>query len=165
VKGLENTTYLISYIISNTVALLMLLAAWKSPKLARVMFFLLFAWASGANWRAALHTPQFYIDYADLSFSDAYKQFILGWFSNHITEVVGFIATCQALIAVSMLLKGWIFKLGAIGAIIFLLAIVPFGVGSAFPCSLVMAVALYVILRKASNNYLWIVSKPKSLYR
>jgi hypothetical protein len=73
VKGLENTTYLISYIISNTVALLMLLAAWKSPKLARVMFFLLFAWASGANWRAALHTPQFYIDYADLSFSDAYN--------------------------------------------------------------------------------------------
>jgi hypothetical protein len=95
----------------------------------------------GANWRAALHTPQFYIDYADLTFSDIYKQFILDWFSNHITVVVGFIATCQALIAVAMLLKGWIFKLGAIGAIIFLLAIVPFGVGSAFP-SLVMALAL-----------------------
>jgi len=154
-KGFDNTTYLLMYIISNAVALLILWVAWKQPRLARFLFFLLFAWASRANWTTALHHPQFYIEYADLSFLNIYRQFIRGWFSNHITEAVGLIATCQALIAVSMILKGWILKLGTISAIIFLLAIAPLGVGSAFPFSLIASGALYIIHRSHANDYLW----------
>jgi hypothetical protein len=161
-RGLENNTYLISYIISNVVAVLTLLAAWKKPRIARLMFFLLFAWASWTNWTTALRNPQFYIEYADLSFLNIYKQFIHGWFSKHITETVGFIATCQALIAVSMLLKGWMIKMGAIGAIIFLFAIAPLGVGSAFPFSIITSVALYLIIRYPFNDYLWV--NPKKLF-
>jgi hypothetical protein len=160
-KGFDNTTYLLMYIISNAVALLILWAAWKQPRLARLLFFLLFAWASWTNWTTALHHPQSYIEYADLSFLNVYKQFILGWFSNHITEAVGFIATCQALIAVSLVLKGWILRLGIICAIIFLLAIAPLGVGSAFPFSLIALGALYVILRSEASDYLWLNPKLK----
>ncbi len=164
-KGLDNTTYLLMYSISNAVALLMLWAAWKHPRIARLMFFLLFAWASWTNWNMALYNPQFYIEYADLSFLNVYKQFIRGWFSNHITEAVGFIATCQALIAVSMLLKGWVIKAGVIGAIIFLLAIAPLGVGSAFPFSLIASAALYFIFRSHANDYLWINNKSKAVWQ
>ncbi len=154
-KGLENNTYLVLYIISNVVALVMLWAAWKKHRLLRFLFFLLFAWASWTNWNEAIKSPAFYLDYADLTFLDSYREFIHGWFGNHITEVVGFIATCQALIAISMLLKGWMLKTGALGAIIFLLAIVPLGVGSAFPCTLIMAIAMWPLFREKQIQYLW----------
>lgn len=163
-KGFENPIYLLLYIISNVVAILLLWLAWKQPRLARFSFFLLFAWASWTNWTTALHNPQSYIEYADLSFLNIYKKFIRGWFSNHIAEAVGLIASCQAFIAVSMILKGRILKLGIIGAIIFLLAIAPLGVGSAFPFSLIASGALYIILRSDSSDYLWLNPKLKYGY-
>ena len=61
--------------------------------------------------------------------------------------VVGFIATAQAFIAVSLLLKGRIYKAGIIGGVIFLIAIAPLGVGSAFPCTLLLALALGMIYK------------------
>lgn len=161
-KGLENQTYLLMYILSNVVALMILWAAWKQPRIARLMFFLLFSWASWTNWTTALRNPQFYLEYADLSFLDIYRQFIRGWFSKHVTEMVGFIATCQALIAASMLFKGWILKTGAIGAISFLLGIAPLGVGSAFPFSITVSCALYLILKTSPNEYLWINVKSRT---
>ena len=105
-NGLENKVYLIAYIISNAFALLVLFFSWKHIKLSRLAFVILFGWASWANWTTALNSPGDYLDYVSLSFFPLYKQFIEGWFSNHIVLVVGFIATAQAFIAVSLLLKG-----------------------------------------------------------
>lgn len=162
-KGLENNTYLVLYIISNVIALLMLLAAWTQRRILRVMFFIVFAWASWTNWNEAIIAPQFYLDYAGLTFSSWYRDFIQGWFSWHITLAVGFIATCQALIAVSMLLRGWIFKTAAIGAVIFLVAIAPLGVGSAFPCTIILAIAMWSLMRQKEIDYLWISGSKKNL--
>ncbi|MDQ3847270.1 MAG: hypothetical protein M3342_25125 [Bacteroidota bacterium] len=152
-KGFENQIYLIAYIISNAVALIMLLTAWKWPQIARLLFFILFAWACWANWTTTLNSPEDYIGYANLTFSGLYKSIIHGWFSQHIQLAVGFIATCQGLIAFSMLLKGWIYRLGLIGGITFLLAIMPFGVGSAFPCTLIMAIAMAMLWKQ--HTWLW----------
>lgn len=154
-KGLDNQTYVILLVISNAIAILQLIAAVKWPRLARFSFFFLFAWASFTNWKTATHTPQFYLEYADLAWSNWYKNFINGWFADHIKPAIGFVATCQALIALSMLLKGWIFKLGAIGAIIFLLSILPFGVGSGFPCTAIMTVAMFILIKKYNNTFAW----------
>lgn len=49
-NGLENPTFLAAWIISNTVALLILRAAVKRPKIARSMLFLLFAWGWWVKW-------------------------------------------------------------------------------------------------------------------
>ena len=154
-KGLENHTYLMLYIISNAIALTMLLVSWKYDRIARIMFFFVFAWASWTNWNEAVVAPQFYLDYAGLTFSGLYRNIILGWFSHHITLVVGIIATCQALIALSMLLKGMIFRIGAVGGLIFLLAIAPLGVGSAFPCTIILAIGLWLLLRRKDIDYVW----------
>lgn len=154
-KGFDNSTYLTLYIICNVVSLLMLLAAWKTPKLARLLFFLLFAWASYTNSSLAIRSPQLYLEYADLAFLSFYKQFILGWFSKHITTVVVCIATCQGLIAASMLLKGFLFKAAAVGAMLFLMAIAPFGVGSGFPCTVIMAISLFVLLKNYHHDFIW----------
>jgi hypothetical protein len=153
-KGLENQTYLVAYLISNGVALVLLYCASLWPRVTRGLFLGLFAWASWVNWTTALSTPQVYVDYASLAFLDLYKDFITGWFSDHVVEVVGTIATVQGLIALSMGLKGWAFKAGAAGAILFLVAIGPLGVGSAFPCTLIMALAMGILLARP-QGYLW----------
>ena len=160
-KGFENQVYLVLYIISNVAALLILWAAWKRPRLARLIFFFLFAAASWTNWNAALSNPQVYLDYADVSFLPVYRQFIQGWFSQHITVMVGLIATAQTLIAVSMLLRGLLLNIGVVGAIVFLIAIAPLGVGSAFPFSITASLALYLILKEAAQDYLWITQRSK----
>lgn len=154
-KGLGNETYVILLAISNAIATLQLIAAIKWSRIARLSFFLLFAWASWTNWRESQQHPQFYLEYADLTWSNWYKDFIGGWFARHIQLAVGFIATCQGMIAASMLVKGWIFKSGAIGAIIFLISIIPFGVGSGFPCTAIMAIAIFILLKKHDNKYIW----------
>jgi len=154
-KGFENEIYLYLLLISNAVALLLLFAAIRWPRIARVLFFLLFAWACWMNWTTAIEKPQVYLDYADLTWSSWYYNFIHGWFANHIQVSVTFIAVCQGLIAFAMLMSGWIFKTGAIGAILFLLAIVPFGVGSGFPTTIIMAVAMMVILIKHESDFIW----------
>lgn len=154
-KGFENEIYRYLLLVSNAVALIMLFAAIKWPRIARLMFFLLFGWACWMNFTTAIEKPQVYLDYADLTWSRYYYNFIHGWFSQHIKESVTVIAICQGLIALSMLLNGWIFKIGVSGAILFLLAIVPFGVGSGFPATIVMSIALVIILVRHADNFIW----------
>ena len=154
-KGFEDATTLVTYLVSNTVAVILLLVAWKKPRIARVLFLLLFSWAASTNWSTVIHQPEVYLEYADLTFWAVYRRFILGWFSQHIVFVVGSIATCQALIAVAMLLKGWPLDVGIFAAIAFLLAIAPLGVGSAFPFSIIVSIALYRVYRSPSNDYLF----------
>ena len=101
----------------------------------------------------SINNPHDYLSYADLTFLPLYKTFILGWFSEHIRLSVGVIATAQAFIAIALLMKGWIYKAGLIGAILFLIAIIPLGVGYAFPCTLLLAIGL-VMLRK-QDTWLW----------
>ncbi|HEX5170420.1 MAG TPA: hypothetical protein VFW11_14685 [Cyclobacteriaceae bacterium] len=154
-KAFENHVYLIGYVISNVIAVAMLWAALKNIRLVRLLFFMLFAWASWTNATIAANRPEVYLEYADLTFIESYRNFIQGWFSEHIELTVGFVAFCQALIAVAMVLRGHMLRIGAIGAIIFLLAIMPLGVGSGFPTTLIMAVAMFIVLKSKNENYLW----------
>jgi len=153
-KGLENTTYLIALIVSNIAALIILWAAIKKPVIARLLFSILFEWASWMNYTTAINYPEKYLEYASMSIG-LYKSFINGWFKDHITSMVCFIASCQALIGVGMLLNKWWVKLASISAVIFFIAIAPLGVGAAFPFSLIASAAAIVILIKDEFNYSW----------
>ena len=154
-KGLDNHLYIVLLIISNAVAVLQLIAAIKWLNIARISFFLLFGWACWMNWRTSQQTPQLYLEYASLTWSEWYRAFILGWFAEHIKLSIGLIATCQGAIAISMLFKGWIFQAGCLGAILFLVAILPFGVGSGFPCTAIMAIAVYILSKKHQDRFAW----------
>lgn len=153
-KGLDGSN-IVLYVISNIVALLLLFTGWKMPRLSRLLYTLLFLWASITNWETALQSPGIYLGEADLTFFTVYERFITGWFSHHITETVGLIAACQLLIAVCLSLKGVVFNIGAVGAIIFLLAIAPFGVGSAFPCTLLLAIGLFILVTQYAHDFIW----------
>lgn len=154
---------IIGYVISNLVALVMLWYSWKRPVTGRALFFLLFVWAGFTNAATSLTTPRVYLEYADFTFLPFYKSIILGVFSRNITAIVIGIAICQLIIGVSMILKGKIFRLGAIGGILFLIGITPLGVGSGAPATLIWAAGLYFLCRKGAKNYWWSSFRKKQL--
>jgi hypothetical protein len=142
-------------IASNIVALIMVMVSWRWRGAGRWLFVLLFLWASQINLRTAVGHPEAYLDYAPLAYSRVYREFILGTFARHITPIVGAIAAGQFAIAALISLRGRAVQLGLAGAIVFLLAIVPLGIGAGFPATLIMALAAAVLLRRRYDESLW----------
>lgn len=158
-KGLYE--YLLPYTISQVVSIIFLLVALRNTRRARWMFAILFLWAACTNMYIGITNPDSYLDNARLALP-FYRDFINGWFShwNHI--IIPLIAIGQLLITVGMLLKNWWVKWACIGAIIFLLSIAPLMVGSAFPFSVTVSIAVLLILRNDDMDYLW---KKKLFHR
>jgi hypothetical protein len=147
-KGLD--LYFIPWVFSNLAGLLILFATWKSPKIGRFIFALLFGWAAWKNLTVVSQTPDLYIEFAFLAIP-IYHDLILGWFADHITPIVTLIAIGQALIALGMFMYGYWVKIASAGTMIFLIAISPLGVGSAFPFPLVAAYAAFLILKERGD--------------
>lgn len=145
---------LIPYVISQFVSIIILIVAWKHTKAARILFTLLFFWASYINMYSVIVEPNVYLEYGELAIP-LYRDFIYGWFSENVRVLISIIATGQFLIAVGMLLKGWMVKMACIGVIIFLLAIAPLMVGSAFPFSITVSIAAYLVFMKNDFDYIW----------
>ena len=57
-----------AYMIANAIALFLLFASGKWPRLGRSLFVLLFAGASYTNWWVLATSPKDYLGYADLTF-------------------------------------------------------------------------------------------------
>lgn len=139
--------YALPHAISLTVSVLMLLAVWRRPVLGRALYLALFAWAAPTNLHAVSTHPAQYLDFANLAVLDVYVDLIRGPFAQHVTLYVSLIGTGQALIAAGLFRGGAAARIAAVGAITFLVAIAPFGVGSAFPCTLIMATGAALLLR------------------
>lgn len=144
----------LAYTASNLIALCLLWAAWAKPTLARFLFFVLFAWASYANTSMALHNPGDYLTYAEYSWLPFYRDFINGFFAQHTQEMVLIIAAGQLCIAMALWGKGWVFRLGCIGGMAFLLGIAPLGFSSAFPFSLIAGAGLWLLWKNSGETYL-----------
>jgi len=136
--------YLIPILISNIIALVLLLAAWKAPRWARWSFVIIFLAAGAFNAFTASTTPEAYLTYGEMAIP-VYQDFINGWFADNAQTLVTLIAIGQVVVALLLAWHGVWFRLGVVGGIIFLLAIAPLGVGSAFPCSVILATALIVL--------------------
>lgn len=154
--------YLFPWIATNSIALLILVAAIRKPKLARLLFALLFTWACWLNYTTAHNNPEDYLNYAALTPFVVYRDFINAWFKEHISLMVTLISFGQGLMAIGMLLKGWVVRLAGLGAIVFFLAISPLGIGSGFPATLLSALSIYFILKNDDLNYLWRVKIKKT---
>lgn len=147
--------YLLPWIISNVVFGLIAIAAWKTPMAGRILLTACFLGASLFNFISAIQTPEIYLGYADLDILQAYRDFILGPFSKNTSLYVILISLGQLSITIGLILgKQWI-KIACVGGIIFGLAIAPLGVGSAFPSTVSMALAFYLIGRLPNQNFIW----------
>ena len=146
--------FLTLYLGANAFALAVLALTFWSRDAARWVGAAVFAWAAVVNSWTALVQPQVYLEYADLALSAIYRGFILGWFSRHIQAFVLLIAAGQLAIA-ALLASPRVShrRLGAGGAVAFLLAISPLGVGSGFPFSLTFGAALLLSVRPRYGGF------------
>jgi hypothetical protein len=129
----------IPHLISIAIALAFVVAAIVKPLLARKLYAGLFLYATLVNASVAFLVPQSYVGNARYALSESYRAFILGWFAQHVTLAVLAISCGQALVAAGLIRGGWAARVSLVGALAFLLAIAPLGVGSAFPSSLIWA--------------------------
>ena len=93
-----------------------------------------------------------YVDYAWLTPFQWYSQVMTGWFAANVTEVVTVVSIGQGLIAVGLLMGGIYARIAAVGTIIFLMVVLPLGLGSAFPAPILMAIGAYFVFRNAENG-------------
>ena len=131
---------------SAFVGFVMFVWALRSPRAGRVLLSALFVWAAGTNLRVALTAPGDYLNFAQFAVLDVYRAFILGYFARHTAAIIAAIAVGQAVIAFLLAADGWPRRLGYVGAMVFLLAIVPLGTGSGFPATVLMALAAAEVL-------------------
>jgi hypothetical protein len=139
--------YVVEHLSALVLAAGLLVAARVWPRVGRVFYIALFAWACIVNWQTALERPAVYLEYGDLAVLDRYREFIRGFFAAHIPAIVFTIATCQGLIAAGLFVGGRPARLALAGATVFLVMIAPLGVGSGFPSSLIMAAGCLSLLR------------------
>ncbi|MBN1273948.1 MAG: hypothetical protein JXB26_16915 [Candidatus Aminicenantes bacterium] len=139
--------YLIPYILSQAAAVVLIFVCFKWPRAGKIVWGIIFTAAGVFNMYQALTNPGIYAKvYGETAFLAVYKDFIYGVFQNHAALFVGLIASGQILTGILLWMRSTFHKLGILGGIVFLAAISPLGVGSAFPATLLMAFSLVLIL-------------------
>jgi hypothetical protein len=134
------------YIVSHVVALIYVLIAWRWPSVARWIAGLGFVTAGAFNLWTSSTTPQIYVEGFGPHAFPPYREFIHGAFALHTTAFVTAIA-CGQLAAGGLALAPLPWRrLGYAGAIVFLIAITPLGVGAAVPSNLVFAAGIAWLL-------------------
>ena len=159
-EGLQE--YLVPYLISQAASLIILIAAFGRTRWARWLFAILFLWASATNMYIGLTDPDSYLDNARFAIP-LYQDFINGWFSHYNHIIIPLIGVGQFFIAIGMVLNGWWVKLACIGSIIFLLCISPLMIAAAFPFSITVSIAAFLILINDDKNYIWKRSEKSML--
>ena len=143
--------YLIPYIISNVVSVLLIFICYKWPKIGKIVWGLFFFSAGIFNIYTAIRTPHVYAEvYGQTAIFSFYKNFIYGIFNELATLFVTLIGSGQIVVAILLFMRKSLFNLGILGGMIFLIAISPLGIGSAFPATLIMATSLFVLYKKVS---------------
>jgi hypothetical protein len=135
---------------STIVALVMLVVSVRRRRAGLVLFAVLFAWAAAVNTRTALTAPADYLGYGAFAVIDVYRRFIFGFFAQHVAAIVLAIAAAQAAIAVALLNGRRWRRVALAGAMVFLLAIVPLGIGAGLPATIIMALSAGVLWPEAS---------------
>lgn len=139
------------YTITHVITFSLIFICYKWPKIGKVAWGIIFILAGIYNIYTGISNPQAYLGYSQGAVS-LYQRFINGLFSSYTSLIVSLIASGQIIVGIFLLMKRTPFLLGILGGIIFLVAISPLGIGSAFPSTLLMAISLiflYIRYKKA----------------
>ena len=141
--------FLIPIIISNVFALILIFICYKWPKAGKITRGVLFILAGAFNIYTALSNPHIYVEaFGPTAVFSFYRDFIYGLFSRYTAVFVMLIGFGQLLSGFLLLMPNLWFRCGVIGGTVFLIAIAPLGVGSAFPSTLFMGVSQGLLWRK-----------------
>ncbi len=140
--------FLLPFLISNSIALLLLIFSFRWTIVAKYLWAFIFLAAGGINLFFSQSKPDIYVQSFGPPAIDLYQRFIYGFFSQYTEFMVLTIAIGQLLVGVLLLCHNKLFRLGILGGTVFLLAIAPLGIGSAFPATLLGAISLVVLLQQ-----------------
>jgi hypothetical protein len=144
-----------TYVGWNIIALLLVPVAAKWPKIARLLFSVLFLGAGVWNLFASLTMPAFYVETYGPVATPPYAAFIAGPFAADPARFVVPIAVGQLAIGILATGTGRSVRLAMLGSMVFLLAIAPMGVGAAFPFSIFGILAAYLLYRTPFDTSLF----------
>ncbi len=143
-----SSEFLGPYLGSNIISAALVGAAVKWPRVTRVLFVTIFLVAGMFNAYTAITEPEAYLMYADMAILNVYRNFVTGFFSSHTEIIVLAIALGQLGIAALLCGDNRFLKIGVGGGVMFFVAIIPLGVGSAFPASLLLAISIVLMWRR-----------------
>lgn len=135
----------VPYMISLVVGVAVLVMALAKPNVSRWMIIGMFVYAGFYNLWLGLTRPREYENFAELVLIPWYRDIILGPFSANAGAYIVTIAVAQILSAVLIAVGGQASLLGTLGVCAFLMGIAPFGVGSAFPFSILVSLAALIV--------------------
>ena len=151
--------YWFPYVITNIISILLIIICFKWSKIGKVAWGIIFILAGIFNVFTVIKDPQAYLGYRDHAV-DFYKFFIDGVFNSFTIFIVSLIGAGQILVGIFLLRKGKLFLLGILGGIIFLVAIAPLGIGSAFPSTLLMAISLVLLHKRHKQEMESLRARP-----
>lgn len=134
----------IPYITTHVVTFLLIFICYKWPKVGKIAWGIIFILAGILNIYEGISNPETYVEYGQNAVG-LYQKFIYGIFSSYTSLIVSLIALGQILVGAFLFFKGKPFLLGILGGIIFLVAISPLGLGSAFPSTLLMSISMILL--------------------
>ena len=140
--------YMVPFVVSNTIAVVLLVVSYIWPKIIRWVFAGIFIAAGLFNAYTGITQPEAYLMYGELALIQFYKDFIYGVFSQYTTLFVLAIALGQLAVGVLLSRPEPLLRLGVLGAIFFLGAITPLGIGAAFPSTVIAIYTLTVMYRR-----------------
>jgi len=155
--------FLVAWSIANFVSLAIGFVCFKNSKSGRRIFALVFFIASLLNTILAVFRPSFYLEYGRFSILSIYEEFIYGTFSRNTTILVLLIAICQMAVACGLLGRGIYRTTAIIGALLFLLAMIPLGIGSGFPATLFLIAGLLHILDENGKMNGWLTREKREV--
>ena len=141
----------IPYVVTHGLTFVLIFICYKWPKIGKVAWGIIFILAGIFNIFTGNSNPQAYVDYGQHAVG-LYQKFIYGLFSSYTSLIVSLIASGQILVGIFLFMKRTLFLLGILGGILFLIAISPLGIGSAFPSTLLMAVSLVLLYLKHKKD-------------
>ncbi|MCF8336129.1 MAG: hypothetical protein K9H65_05970 [Bacteroidales bacterium] len=147
--------YMLPIILANLVAVVVMLSSYNFPRFMRFIWGLIFIAAGIVNLITVYNAPGIYVDSFGPAAIERYQEIIYGPFSKQPAVYVTLIAVGQILVGALIWSRGFWYYLGLTGGVIFLLAIAPLGVGSAFPCTIILAFGLIFMMRKRRRKSLF----------
>ena len=133
-------------VVTNAFGFFLALMCWFRPAYGQALGALLFLGAATFNAFYAIEAPQAYLGFRPYAWLPPYRLVIDTVWPAYGTAFVLAIALGQLAVGALLLRGGPAGRLGAAGAIVFLLAITPLGLAAGFPFPLIAAIAFATLL-------------------
>jgi hypothetical protein len=140
--------FMIAYIITNVLSIVLIIICIKWQKTGKYLFAVIFLLAGIFNFYNVSTNSGSYMEFGKLTPVWFYRDFIYGDFKVHEMIYIIIISVLQLFISVCLFTESPLLGAGLKGGIIFFILISPLGLGSAFPASLFLAIAMYILYSK-----------------